>query len=293
MQKINTHSKHLDCGAKTLDLSNPAIMAVLNVTPDSFSDGGQLLTGQAIDKDKVLRTVEAMIYEGADIIDLGGESTRPGAEPVSVQQELERIIPVLEWLAKRFDSIFSVDTSSPQVMLEAESAGAHLINDVRALRREGALDAAVETGLPVCLMHMQNKPKSMQQNPEYQDVVSAVINFLNRRKQQCIVAGIPQDQILLDPGFGFGKTLEHNLALFAALPELAAYKHPIVVGLSRKSMIGQITNTEVNDRLIGSVTMTILATQKVYRAGGSVILRVHDVKETKQAIQVWQAVDQV
>jgi dihydropteroate synthase len=279
----------LKCGPKTLDLTSPAVMAVLNLTPDSFSDGGQLFINQTVDKDKVLNRVEAMINEGADIIDLGGESTRPGAEPVSVQQELERVIPVLEWLSKRFDAVFSVDTSSPQVMLEAKRAGAHLINDVRALGRDGALDAALETGLPVCLMHMQNEPKSMQKNPEYQDVVSAVINFLNRRKQQCIVAGIAQDQILLDPGFGFGKTLEHNLSLFAALPELAEHKHPIVVGVSRKSMIGQIINTEVNDRLIGSVTMAVLAAQKIYRAGGSMILRVHDVKETKQAIQIWQA----
>ena len=278
----------LKCGPKTLDLTSPAVMAVLNLTPDSFSDGGQLFINQTVDKDKVLNRVEAMINEGADIIDLGGESTRPGAEPVSVQQELERVIPVLEWLSKRFDAVFSVDTSSPQVMLEAKRAGAHLINDVRALGRDGALDAALETGLPVCLMHMQNEPKSMQKNPEYQDVVSAVINFLNRRKQQCIVAGIAQDQILLDPGFGFGKTLEHNLSLFAALPELAEHKHPIVVGVSRKSMIGQIINTEVNDRLIGSVTMAVLAAQKIYRAGGSMILRVHDVKETKQAIQIWE-----
>ena len=281
----------LKCGTKILDLSSPAIMAVLNLTPDSFSDGGQLFANQSIDKDKVLSSVEAMIDEGANIIDLGGESTRPGAKPVSVQQELDRVIPILEWLSKRFDSIFSVDTSSPQVILEAERAGAHLINDVRALGRDGALDAASETGLPVCLMHMQNEPESMQQNPQYQDVVSAVINFLDRRKQQCIVAGIAQDQILLDPGFGFGKTLEHNLSLFSALPEFAKKKHPIVVGVSRKSMIGQIINTEVNDRLIGSVTMAVLAAQKIYQVGGSMILRVHDVKETKQAIQIWQATE--
>jgi dihydropteroate synthase len=281
----------LKCGTKILDLSSPAIMAVLNLTPDSFSDGGQFFVNQSIDKDKVSSTVEAMIDEGANIIDLGGESTRPGAKPVSVQQELDRVIPILEWLSKRFDSIFSVDTSSPQVILEAERAGAHLINDVRALGRDGALDAASETGLPVCLMHMQNEPESMQQNPQYQDVVSAVINFLDRRKQQCIVAGIAQDQILLDPGFGFGKTFEHNLSLFSALPELAKKKHPIVVGVSRKSMIGQIINTEVNDRLIGSVTMAVLAAQKIYQVDGSMILRVHDVKETKQAIQIWQATE--
>jgi dihydropteroate synthase len=176
-------------------------------------------------------------------------------------------------------------------MLEADRAGAHLINDVRALRREGALDAALETGLPVCLMHMQNDPKSMQHNPQYQDVVSDVINFLDRRKIQCIAAGIPSDQILLDPGFGFGKTLDHNLALFSGLNQLAEQNHPIVVGLSRKSMIGQILDAEVNDRLIGSVTMALLATQKIFSVGGSVILRVHDVKETKQALDIWHATE--
>ena len=293
MQNTNTNSKHLKCGEKNLDLSKPAIMAVLNVTPDSFSDGGQLFTNDAIDKDKILRTVECMVNNGADIIDLGGESTRPGAAAVSVQQELDRVIPVLEWLSKRFDAIFSVDTSSAEVIIEADIAGAHIINDVRALRRNGALDAAVKTGLPVCLMHMQNEPKSMQDSPKYKDVVNEVIQFLTQRKLKCIAAGIPEHQIILDPGFGFGKTLNHNLDLFAGLIQLAELNHPIMVGVSRKSMIGQITNTEVNDRMIGSVTMAVLAAQKVYQANGSVILRVHDVKETKQAIQIWQATRKV
>ena len=283
MQKETIQSKCLKCGEKTLNLSKPAIMGVLNVTPDSFSDGGQLFSQTKIDADKVLYAAETMVNEGADIIDLGGESTRPGAVPVTVQQELDRVIPVLELLSKRFD------TSTAQVMLEAHSAGAHLINDVRALRREGAMDAAVDTGLPVCLMHMQNEPSFMQDNPQYRDVVSEVLNFLNKRKQHCLAAGIAEHQILLDPGFGFGKTLEHNLALFAGLPELAKQKQPIVVGVSRKSMIGQLINAEVNDRLIGSVTMAVLAAQKVYAANGTAILRVHDVKETVQAIQIWQA----
>jgi dihydropteroate synthase len=291
MQKNNTDSKRLKCGEKNLDLSKPAIMAVLNVTPDSFSDGGQFFNQKEIDKDKVLHAVEALIDEGADIVDLGGESTRPGAEPVSVQQELDRVIPALEILSKRFDSIFSVDTSTPEVMREAEAAGVHIINDVRALRRNGALDAAVETGLPVCLMHMQNDPKSMQDSPEYNDVVAEVIHFLSQRKLKCMAAGIPEHQILLDPGFGFGKTLDHNLNLFAGLNQLAELNHPIVVGVSRKSMIGQIINTEVNDRLIGSVTMAVLAAQKVYQANGSAILRVHDVKETKQALEIWHAIE--
>ncbi|MGB0472881.1 MAG: dihydropteroate synthase [Porticoccaceae bacterium] len=289
MSKLQPQTNRLKCGTKVLDLSNPAVMAVLNITPDSFSDGGQLFTNQHIDKAKVLSTVETMIEDGADIIDLGGESTRPGAQPVSTQQELDRVIPVLELLAANFDSIFSVDTSTPEVMQQAARSGAHLINDVRALQRPNALETAAQLDLPVCLMHMQNQPTNMQQNPQYKDVVTEVIEFLQQRKLQCNSAGIPSQQILLDPGFGFGKTLEHNLALFAGLPEIARQKQPIVVGVSRKSMIGQLINTEVNDRLIGSVTMGLLAAQKIYSVGGSMILRVHDVKETVQAIQIWQA----
>lgn len=289
MSKLQPQTNRLKCGTKVLDLSNPAVMAVLNITPDSFSDGGQLFTNQHIDKAKVLSTVETMIEDGADIIDLGGESTRPGAQPVSTQQELDRVIPVLELLAANFDSIFSVDTSTPEVMQQAARSGAHLINDVRALQRPNALDTAAQLDLPVCLMHMQNQPTNMQQNPQYKDVVTEVIEFLQQRKLHCNSAGIPSQQILLDPGFGFGKTLEHNLALFAGLPEIARQKQPIVVGVSRKSMIGQLINTEVNDRLIGSVTMGLLAAQKIYSVGGSMILRVHDVKETVQAIQIWQA----
>jgi dihydropteroate synthase len=289
MSKLQPQTNRLKCGTKVLDLSNPAVMAVLNITPDSFSDGGQLFTNQHIDKAKVLSTVETMIEDGADIIDLGGESTRPGAQPVSTQQELDRVIPVLELLAANFDNIFSVDTSTPEVMQQAARSGAHLINDVRALQRPNALETAAQLDLPVCLMHMQNQPTNMQQNPQYKDVVTEVIEFLQQRKLQCNSAGIPSQQILLDPGFGFGKTLEHNLALFAGLPEIARQKQPIVVGVSRKSMIGQLINTEVNDRLIGSVTMGLLAAQKIYSVGGSMILRVHDVKETVQAIQIWQA----
>jgi len=292
MQTPKTQFMHLKCGAKTLDLSRPSVMAVLNITPDSFSDGGQLFTHQKIDKDKVLRAVDAMINEGADIIDLGGESTRPGAQSITVQQELDRVVSVLEILSANFDSIFSIDTSTPEVMQQAAQSGAHLINDVRALQRPKALETAASLGLPICLMHMQNQPQNMQQKPEYQNVVAEVSQFLQQRKQQCIAAGIPSEQILLDPGFGFGKTLEHNLALFEGLPKLVEQKQPIVVGLSRKSLIGQMTDAEVNDRLIGSVTMALLATQKIYRAGGSVILRVHDVKQTRQALQIWQATDQ-
>ncbi len=289
MNKIKTSHKYLQCGAKTLDLSKPAVMGVLNLTPDSFSDGGNVFSQSQVDPNKVLTTVSTMIDDGADIIDLGGESTRPGAEPVSVQQELDRVIPVLNRLKANFDSIFSIDTSTPEVIKEAASAGAHIINDVRALRREGALDVAVETGLPVCLMHMQNQPKTMQNNPEYQDVLGEVLEFLSERKQQCLNLGMQADQIILDPGFGFGKTLDHNLSLFNGLSTMAQQGHHLLVGLSRKSMIGQILDADVNDRLIGSVTMALLAAQKIYSAGGTAILRVHDVKETKQALEIWQA----
>ncbi len=290
MKSAKSKPEQLNCGGKCLDLSMPSIMGVLNITPDSFSDGGQFFSGHTVDQDKVLSAVETMIAEGADIIDLGGESTRPGAETVSVQQELDRVIPLLEILSANHDSIYSVDTSTPEVMREAANAGAHIINDVRALQRQGALQVVADIGLPVCLMHMQNQPQTMQQNPQYQDVLSEVLEFLDQRKQQALSAGIQEDQILLDPGFGFGKNLQHNLALFAGLEQLAATNHPVVVGLSRKSMIGQLIDANVNDRVIGSVTMATLAAQKIHRAGGASILRVHDVKQTKQAIDIWQAV---
>ena len=252
-------------------------MAVLNITPDSFSDGGQLFSQKEIDIDKVLRTVEAMIDEGADIIDLGGESTRPGATPITVQQELDRVIPVLELLSKRFDTIFSVDTSSPEVMLEADRAGAHLINDVRALRREGALDAALETGLPVCLMHMQNGPKSMQHNPQYQNVVSDVINFLDRRKLQCIAAGITSDQILLDPGFGFKKTPNENLEIISKF-DYTKFDNLSLIGISRKGFLKKITKDSNLDQ-------TSITTGIISLLNGAKILRVHDVPSTVLAVE--------
>jgi dihydropteroate synthase len=291
MNNIKTTQKQLQCGSKVLDLSKPAVMGVLNLTPDSFSDGGNVFSKAQVDPNKVLATVSTMIDDGADIIDLGGESTRPGAEPVSVQEELDRVIPVLNRLTANFDSIFSIDTSTPEVMKEAADAGANIINDVRALQRPRALQTAANLGLPVCLMHMQNQPKTMQDNPEYQDVLAEVLEFLGKRKQECLDLGMQADQILLDPGFGFGKTLAHNLSLFNGLPTMAKENHPILVGLSRKSMIGQILDAEVNDRLIGSVTMALLAAQAIYGADGSAILRVHDVKETKQALDIWQAIE--
>ena len=278
----------LNCGNKTLDLSRPAVMGIVNITPDSFSDGGALYSSGKLDLSKTLVAIEAMLAAGADIIDIGGESTRPGAAPVTRAQELDRVMPIINAVSSRFDCLISVDTSTAQVISEAAAGGAHIINDVRALQREGALAAAAVSGLPVCLMHMQNQPDSMQHNPQYEDVVAEVLAFLHQRKQQCIEAGIAADQIMLDPGFGFGKTLDHNLALFNGLDKLAQAGHPVLVGVSRKSMIGQLLDSAVDERLMGSVTMALLAAQKIKAVQGSLILRVHDVKETVQALHIWQ-----
>ena len=291
MEKLDLPDRQFNFGGKALNLSTPAVMGILNLTPDSFSDGGDLYSDHRLNKNKILNKVKEMLDDGADIIDLGGESTRPGAEPVSVQEEQDRVIPVLELLRDRFDAIYSVDTSTPAVMTAAADNGAHLINDVRALQREGALEAAASSGLPVCLMHMQNQPDSMQQNPQYEDVVNEVLEFLQRRREQCLAVGIEAQQLLLDPGFGFGKTLAHNLALFNALELFAKEGHPVMVGVSRKSMVGQLLNVDIDKRLIGSVTMGVLAAQKIQAAGGSVILRVHDVKETAQALTILEKVN--
>ena len=287
------HAMTLTCGGKLLDLSRPAVMGILNITPDSFSDGGQLYSGEKIDLDKTLYTVESMLASGADIIDIGGESTRPGASPVSVEQELDRVIPVLQAIQARFDALISVDTSTAQVIKDAASNGANLINDVRALQREGALEAAAASGLPVCLMHMQNQPDTMQRNPVYTDVVTEVLTFLQQRKQACQAAGIASEQILLDPGFGFGKTLQHNLALFHALDRFVDTGHSLLLGVSRKSMIGQLLGSNVDERLIGSVTMALLMAQSAVQrraqmdGQSGIILRVHDVLETVQALTIW------
>lgn len=287
------HAMTLTCGGKLLDLSRPAVMGILNITPDSFSDGGQLYSGEKIDLDKTLHTVESMLASGADIIDIGGESTRPGASPVSVEQELDRVIPVLQAIQARFDALISVDTSTAQVIKDAASNGANLINDVRALQREGALEAAAASGLPVCLMHMQNQPDTMQRNPVYTDVVTEVLTFLQQRKQACQAAGIASEQILLDPGFGFGKTLQHNLALFHALDRFVDTGHSLLLGVSRKSMIGQLLGSNVDERLIGSVTMALLMAQSAVQrraqmdGQSGIILRVHDVLETVQALTIW------
>jgi dihydropteroate synthase len=264
-------------------------MAVLNTTPDSFSDGGALYNDKhQLDLSLVLTQVESFLQQGANIIDVGGESTRPGAEPVSIAEELERVIPVVEAVSKRFDVAISVDTSTPAVMTESAKVGASLINDVRALGRPGALEAAAETGLPVCLMHMSGEPGSMQDDPQYDDFVREVCDFLLARVGQCVEVGIDTGKILLDPGFGFGKTLTHNLTLFRHLDQLVALGFPLMVGVSRKSMIGAILDKPVDQRIIGSVAMAMLAAQR-----GAQILRVHDVSATADALKILKVLEDI
>jgi dihydropteroate synthase len=271
----------LRCGPHVLDLTRPRVMGILNVTPDSFSDGGRFASREA-----ALNCARAMAAEGADLIDVGGESTRPGAAPVSVQEELDRVIPVIEALAGDLPVPVSVDTSKPEVMRAAVAAGAGLINDVAALRRPGALAAAAALGVPVCLMHMQGEPGTMQHDPTYGDVVGEVAAFLAARVAACEAAGIARGRLLVDPGFGFGKTLVHNLALLRGLPRLAALGLPVLAGLSRKSMIGALLgNVPVGGRLHGSVAAALLAVER-----GAAIVRVHDVGPTVQALRILAAV---
>ncbi|MBL4609782.1 MAG: dihydropteroate synthase [Pseudomonas sp.] len=270
----------LPCGDRELDLSNAHVMGILNVTPDSFSDGGRF-----VHLDQAMRHVEQMLDEGATLIDVGGESTRPGADLVTPQQELDRVIPVVEAIRQRFDTVVSVDTSTPEVMRAAAAAGAGLINDVRALQRPGALDAAAATGLPVCLMHMQGDPQSMQQAPRYTSVIEEVSAFLVERTAACARAGIGPERLLLDPGFGFGKTLEHNLQLFAGMQRLLPEGLPLLVGVSRKSMIGQLLGRPVDQRLAGGLALATLAVR-----AGAKIIRVHDVAPTVDAVRMTEAV---
>lgn len=273
-------------GDVDFDLSSPRIMAVLNTTPDSFSDGGELYRSGQLDLSVVLARVESYLKDGADIIDVGGESTRPNATPVHVNEELDRVVPIVEALVENFGALVSVDTSTPLVMAEVASAGAVMINDVRALRREGAVEAVVMAGLPVCLMHMAGEPASMQKAPDYQDELGEVGGFLMNRASACERAGIARENILLDPGFGFGKTLEHNLTLFRGLNELVKLGFPVLVGVSRKSMIGSILDKPVEERVVGSVAMAMLAAQR-----GARILRVHDVAATVDALKILNAVE--
>jgi dihydropteroate synthase len=275
----------LQCGSKALDLSRPQVMGILNVTPDSFSDGGQWFSGGSVRLDHCLRAAEQMVLDGATLLDIGGESTRPGALSVSSAEEMDRVLPIVEAIAERIDTVISVDTSNPDLIAAAAKKGAGLINDVRALQREGALRAAVQTGLPVCLMHMQGEPGEMQKNPQYGNVTQDVCHWLLARAKVCEAAGIAQHNIVLDPGFGFGKTLEHNLVLLRQLEQLATQPYLVLVGLSRKSMIGAITGREVRQRLAGSLALAQLALER-----GAQILRVHDVAETADMVKMWCAV---
>jgi len=270
----------LDCGGHALDLSRTAIMGILNITPDSFSDGGIFMEPQ-----KAIDHAAAMVEQGADIIDIGGESTRPGAEAVGLQQELDRVIPVLEFLAPNLEVPISIDTSKPEVMTAAREAGAGLINDVYALRADGALAAAAATGLPVCLMHMQGEPRTMQQQPQYEDVVTEVTGFLQQRIDAAETAGIQRKKLIIDPGFGFGKNLDHNLALLRGLSALKSLGLPILAGLSRKSMIGMALGLPVEQRLNASIALALIAVSH-----GANILRVHDVRETAEAVRMYEAV---
>ncbi len=275
----------LACGKRSLDLTSPVVMGILNVTPDSFTDGGVLFRDGRSQLDACLYAAEKMFNEGASILDVGGESTRPGAQPVSSEEEIARVLPVVEAITARLDVVISVDTSNPLLMTEAASAGAGMINDVRALSRESALSAVARSGLSVCLMHMQGEPASMQAQPQYEDVVQGVYKTLLMRVEACIAAGIAAQRIVLDPGFGFGKTLEHNLQLLANLSMLTEMPYPVLVGLSRKSMIEKLTGRPVSERLAGSLTLAQIALEK-----GASILRVHDVAATMDMVKIWCAV---
>jgi len=269
----------LQLRTRVLDLGAPVVMGVLNVTPDSFSDGGRHdAPAQA------LAHAFAMAREGASLIDVGGESTRPGAAPVDTAEELRRVLPVIEALAAGGAPPVSVDTAKPEVMAAAAAAGAEMINDVRALREPGALQAAADSGCAVCLMHMQGEPRTMQQSPVYQDVVEEVYDFLAARIETCVRAGIGRERIIVDPGFGFGKTLAHNLALFRGLGRLAQLGVPLLVGVSRKSMIGALTGRPVEQRLAGGLALGTLAAW-----AGARVIRSHDVAATRDALAVTAA----
>jgi dihydropteroate synthase len=267
---------HLRCGSHTFDLSTPVVMGVLNVTPDSFSDGGRFRTS-ADAVEHAMRMIEA----GASIIDVGGESTRPGAASVSIAEEIKRVTPVIRELANQPGVLISIDTSKAAVITAAVDAGATIVNDVRALTEYGALEALAATDAAVCLMHMQGEPRSMQHDPQYVDVVTEVCAYLRDRLHSCVAAGISADRIALDPGIGFGKRLEHNLALLAHLPVLGALGRPLLIGVSRKSMFGALLNRTVDERLAGGLAVAAASV-----LAGASILRVHDVAETLDAIKV-------
>jgi dihydropteroate synthase len=271
----------LDCNGRPLTLDQPRVVGIINVTPDSFSDGGQLA-----DLESAVAHGVRLAEEGADMLDVGGESTRPGSADVSVEEELRRVLPVIEQLIARTALPIAVDTSKPEVMRAAVAAGAGMINDVYALRREGAMDAAADLRVPICLMHMQGEPRSMQDAPYYDDVVGEVHRFLTDRLFACELAGIDRRKVMVDPGFGFGKDLEHNLTLLRRLERFADLGSGVYAGLSRKSMIGTLTGRkDPAERAAGSVAAALIAVQR-----GARIVRVHDVAATVDAVKVWHAV---
>ncbi|SDI96330.1 Dihydropteroate synthase [Ferrimonas sediminum] len=273
----------LDCAGRLLDLSQPQVMGIINVTPDSFSDGGRFHG-----VDAALAQARKMINDGATILDIGGESTRPGAPDVSLEEELNRVIPAIEAIGSELDVVISIDTSKPQVMREAVASGAGLINDVRALQEPGALAAAADLQVPVCLMHMQGQPRTMQSAPSYQDLVTDIMAFFAQRIQACEQAGLAKERLLLDPGFGFGKTQEHNFQLLARLEQFRPLGLPLLTGLSRKSMFGSLLDRNVGDRLAASLAGAMLCAQ-----GGASIVRVHDVRETWDVLQVLAATQRI
>ena len=272
----------IDFPGHSLTLTEPVAMGVLNTTPDSFSDGGRFE-----DLRSAVEQGRKLAADGAAIVDVGGESTRPGAQSVSASQEAARVVPVIEELGKALDVPVSIDTSKPEVMVAAVDAGAQMINDVCALRSPGALSAAAELRVPVCIMHMQGEPRSMQANPGYADVVEEVYAFLSKRIDACLAAGISERKIILDPGFGFGKTLEHNLSLMNHLEKFVAAGLPVLIGVSRKSMIGSVLDRPVGERLYGGLSLSAIAAYK-----GAHILRTHDVRPTLDAISMAVAVRQ-
>ena len=270
----------MNFAGRELDLSRCHVMGILNVTPDSFSDGGRFNS-----RESALVRARQMVSDGASFIDVGGESTRPGASEVSTQEELDRVCPVVEAIAKELDTVISVDTSNPVVMAETARLGAGLINDVRALQREGAPEVAAKAGIPVCIMHIQGEPDSMQDDPRYRNVRREVSSFLTERMRVVEQAGVGPENIILDPGFGFGKSVEHNYQLLASLEQLHILGHPLLVGVSRKSMLGAVTGRDVNERLPASLAAATISAMK-----GASILRVHDVRETVDAVRIVTAV---
>jgi len=271
--------KILYCGSRAIDLTQPVVMGILNITPDSFSDGGEF-----VDPEQAVRHAKEMHAAGAAIIDIGGESTRPGAKEVKAKEEIARVIPVIQALADEVSVAISVDTSKPDVMLAAVEAGACMINDVRALRESGALDAAVTASVPVCLMHMQGQPRTMQGNPQYKNVVSDIIDFFRRRIDAALDAGVAEKNIVLDPGFGFGKTAVQNYAILRELERFKEIGFPLLVGMSRKSMIAALLDNPVEDRMPASVALAVLAVER-----GANIIRVHDVRETVDGLVMLEA----